>query len=79
MRASSRATTTSQSHSKEVPKPIAGVIVTLGRYSLARFLPGTPIGKVHGQGRKLNGIWIVHTMIVQWRSESVMWVISENV
>jgi uracil-DNA glycosylase family 4 len=35
------------------------VIVTLGRYSLARFLPGTPIGKVHGQGRKLNGIWVV--------------------
>jgi DNA polymerase len=35
------------------------VIVTLGRYSLARFLPGTPIGKVHGQGRKLNGVWVV--------------------
>jgi uracil-DNA glycosylase len=35
------------------------VIVTLGRYSLARFLPGMPIGKVHGQGRKLNGTWIV--------------------
>lgn len=35
------------------------VIVTLGRYSLARFLPGTPIGKVHGQGRKVNGMWIV--------------------
>jgi DNA polymerase len=35
------------------------VIVTLGRFSLARFLPGTPIGKVHGQGRKLNGLWLV--------------------
>jgi uracil-DNA glycosylase len=35
------------------------VIVTLGRYSLARFLPGTPIGKAHGQGRKLNGVWLV--------------------
>jgi DNA polymerase len=35
------------------------VIVTLGRYSLARFLPGTPIGKAHGQGRKLSGIWVV--------------------
>jgi uracil-DNA glycosylase len=35
------------------------VIVTLGRYSLARFLPGTPIGKVHGQGRKLNNTWVV--------------------
>jgi DNA polymerase len=41
----------------EIIKP--RVIVTLGRYSLARFLPGTPIGKVHGQGRKLNGIWVV--------------------
>ncbi|HWO72900.1 MAG TPA: uracil-DNA glycosylase [Dehalococcoidia bacterium] len=35
------------------------LIVTLGRYSLARFLPGTPIGKVHGQGRKVNGVWVV--------------------
>ena len=35
------------------------VIVTLGRYSLARFLPGTPIGKIHGQARKINGQWIV--------------------
>ncbi len=35
------------------------VVVTLGRYSLARFLPGTPIGKVHGQGRKINDIWVV--------------------
>ena len=41
----------------EIIKP--RVIVTLGRYSLARFLPGTPIGKVHGQGRKLNGTWVV--------------------
>jgi DNA polymerase len=35
------------------------VIVTLGRYSLARFLPGTPIGKVHGQGRKIGNVWVV--------------------
>jgi uracil-DNA glycosylase len=35
------------------------VIVTLGRYSLARFLPGTPIGKIHGQGRKINNTWVV--------------------
>jgi len=35
------------------------VVVTLGRYSLARFIPGTPIGKVHGQGRKINDIWVV--------------------
>lgn len=35
------------------------VIVTLGRYSLARFLPGTPIGKIHGQGRKVGDAWVV--------------------
>ena len=35
------------------------VIVTLGRYSLARFLPGTPIGKIHGQGRKVGDVWVV--------------------
>ena len=35
------------------------LIVTLGRYSLARFLPGTPIGRVHGQGRKLGSLWVV--------------------
>jgi DNA polymerase len=35
------------------------VIVTLGRYSLARFLPGTPIGKVHGQGRRVGDVWVV--------------------
>jgi uracil-DNA glycosylase family 4 len=35
------------------------VIVTLGRYSLARFLPGTPIGKIHGQGRKVGEVWVV--------------------
>jgi len=37
----------------------AKVVVTLGRYSLQKFLPGNPIGRVHGQGRKLNGIWVV--------------------
>jgi uracil-DNA glycosylase family 4 len=36
-----------------------GLIVTLGRYSLARFLPGIPIGKIHGQARKVNSQWIV--------------------
>jgi len=35
------------------------VIVTLGRYSLARFLPGMPIGRIHGQARKVNGQWVV--------------------
>jgi uracil-DNA glycosylase family 4 len=35
------------------------VIVTLGRYSLARFLSATPIGKVHGQGRRIGNAWVV--------------------
>lgn len=35
------------------------VIVTLGRYSLSRFLPGQPISKVHGQGRKVGEQWVV--------------------
>ena len=34
-------------------------IVTLGRYSLARFFPGTPISRIHGQGRKLGRRWVV--------------------
>lgn len=35
------------------------LIVTLGRYSMARFLPGTAISRVHGQARKVGGVWIV--------------------
>ncbi len=31
------------------------VIVTLGRYSMARFLPGARISAVHGQARMVNG------------------------
>jgi uracil-DNA glycosylase family 4 len=31
------------------------VIVTLGRYSLAQFLPGDAIGKAHGKARKKDG------------------------
>src|SRR5688572_26035741 len=42
---------------QEILKP--KVIVTLGRYSLARFLPGQPIGKIHGQGRKMGDVWVV--------------------
>jgi DNA polymerase len=26
---------------------------------LARFLPGTPIGKIHGQGRRVGDLWVV--------------------
>lgn len=35
------------------------VIVTLGRYSLAKFFPGQPISKIHGQGRKIGDTWVV--------------------
>jgi DNA polymerase len=35
------------------------LIVTLGRYSMGRFLPGTAISRVHGEARKLNGAWVV--------------------
>jgi DNA polymerase len=35
------------------------LIVTLGRYSMARFLPGTVISRAHGQPRKVNGQWVV--------------------
>ena len=32
------------------------MIVTLGRYSLARYFPGETISKVHGKARKENNI-----------------------
>lgn len=32
------------------------MIVTLGRYSLARYFPGEPISKVHGKARMQDGI-----------------------
>ncbi len=35
------------------------VIVTLGRYSLGRYMSGTPIGKIHGQGRRVGDVWVV--------------------
>lgn len=35
------------------------VIVTLGRYSLAKFFPGQPISKIHGQGKKVGDTWVV--------------------
>ena len=31
------------------------IIVTLGRHSLAKFLPGQTIGRVHGQPKRVNG------------------------
>ena len=32
------------------------IIVTLGRYSMAKFFPGTTISKIHGTARTQNGI-----------------------
>jgi DNA polymerase len=32
------------------------VIVTLGRYSMARAFPNEKISKIHGQARKIDGI-----------------------
>jgi DNA polymerase len=32
------------------------MIITLGRYSLARYFPNESIGKIHGKPRKLEGI-----------------------
>ena len=40
-------------HQLEIIKP--KVIVTLGRYSLAQFLPGDSIGKVRGTARRKEG------------------------
>lgn len=38
----------------EIIKP--KIIVTLGRYSMAKFFPGKTISKVHGTAVKLNGV-----------------------
>jgi DNA polymerase len=35
------------------------VIVTLGRYSMGRYLPGAKISQVHGQARKIKGRLVV--------------------
>lgn len=35
------------------------VIVTLGRFSLARYFPGERISKIHGQAKEINGRYIV--------------------
>ena len=32
------------------------IIVTLGRYSMARYFPGETISKVHGRSRRINGV-----------------------
>ena len=35
------------------------VIVTLGRYSMARFFPGVAISRIHGQPKKAGDAWIM--------------------
>lgn len=35
------------------------IIVTLGRFSMAHFLPGSRISEIHGQARKVNGRLVV--------------------
>jgi DNA polymerase len=35
------------------------LVATLGRYSLARFLPGQPISRIHGQARRLAELIVV--------------------
>ncbi|MFN2121304.1 MAG: uracil-DNA glycosylase family protein [Anaerolineales bacterium] len=35
------------------------VIVTLGRYSMGRFMPGAKISAVHGQMRKMGGRYVI--------------------
>lgn len=35
------------------------VIVTLGRFSMAQYFPGTKISKIHGQAKEINGRLIV--------------------
>ncbi|MCS7260682.1 MAG: uracil-DNA glycosylase [Anaerolineae bacterium] len=35
------------------------VIVTLGRYSMARYFPGQSISRIHGQARQVGGVIVV--------------------
>lgn len=35
------------------------MVVTLGRYSLAKFLPGQPISRIHGQARRVGSLLVV--------------------
>jgi DNA polymerase len=35
------------------------LIVTLGRFSMAKFFPNAKISAIHGQAKKVNGRWVV--------------------
>lgn len=49
--------------SKYLERQIAAVdpkvIVTLGRFSMARYFPNAKISRIHGQARQINGRWIM--------------------
>jgi uracil-DNA glycosylase family 4 len=49
--------------SKYLERQIAAVdpkvIVTLGRFSMARYFPTAKISQIHGQARQINGRWIM--------------------
>ena len=35
------------------------VVVTLGRFSMARYIPGAKISHIHGKARRINGLLVV--------------------
>ena len=35
------------------------VVVTLGRFSMARWFPNTTISRVHGQAKRFGGMWVI--------------------
>lgn len=35
------------------------VIVTLGRYSMARYFPEASITRIHGQAKRFGGMWVI--------------------
>ncbi len=34
-----------------------GIVVTLGRFSMARYFPGESITKIHGQAKQVAGVY----------------------
>jgi len=35
------------------------VLVTLGRFSMARYFSGTTISRIHGQAKRFGGMWVI--------------------
>ncbi len=56
------------------------VIVTLGRYSMARFLPGESIGKAHGKPKKAGGriVFPVHHPAAALYQQSLLKTLKED-